>query len=100
MGCDFKVGDDVVCVGGDGDTDGMPPLGWTGTVMSVGMSPDVRWPDVVVITINTWPLPPGDYHNALYWRKAQRGSARGLLADRSVREEPKRAPAKKRERVE
>lgn len=57
--CDFKPGDEVIFVGGEGDRTGAPPLGWIGRVVEVVGAIDPEWPLVIGFTLDNWPLPPG-----------------------------------------
>lgn len=101
--CDFKPGDEVIFVGGEGDRTGAPPLGWIGRVVEVVGAIDPEWPLVIGFTLDNWPLPPGGAHNSDHWRKVQRKntdlSIEAFLTIKPGFEEPRRVSEPKRERV-
>jgi len=109
MGCDFKPGDEVVCVDavrwdrrapkwmfwtnraprGYGPKVGQViTVAWVGPVFDLVTGVGVEFPD--------WPNVQWD---ASHFRKVQRRDLTAWLATEKTIEEPKRAPAKKRERV-
>jgi hypothetical protein len=104
MMCSFKPGDDVIAVLDLGEANGLasPPVGWVGIVTWVCPHPFL--PDVWGIDLDNWPLEKGHHHDAGRFRKVERRTDRlsieAFLTIKPGFEEPRRAPAKKRERVQ
>lgn len=98
--CGLKVGDEVVAVLDLGDAEGLasPPVGWIGVVTWV--APHPFFPEVWGISLDNWPLPGNNRHSAARFRKVQRRDLTEWLATENTIEEPRRAPAKKRERAQ
>lgn len=109
MSCDFKPGDEVVCVASDPEyaMAGMPPpvVGETYTVAEVTpcLTGRMKRPTFGVYLAELPRSPTGWMYFAEHFRKVERRtdtlSIESFLTIKWGFEEPKRAPAKKRERA-
>ena len=96
MTCDFKPGDEVEKFRKTGPLVDHPlcaPVGARGTVVAV-------LDGGVGVQVEGWPHGDCRGHIAANWRKVQRRDLTAWLATENTIEEPKRAPAKKRERAQ
>lgn len=89
MSCEFKPGDEVVCVSHDAD-DGcgmipFPPIGHIGSITSIGEGHGGFW-----MTLHNWPTHPAVALEAENFRKVQKRDLTAWLGQTTTFEEPKR----------
>lgn len=99
--CDFRPGDEVEKFR---EHEGLPgllkspfslPVGTRAVVEAIGVNPHYGH-----IGLHLSGYPDNGYgHYAAFWRKVQRRSLTAWLSTSTTFEEPRRAPAKKRERA-